>query len=167
EDRPEEALALYQQLASAPADGDEDFYRAWALDGISKSEASLGRDAEAAQALDQAIDVFDQARSQFRSDEFKMGLFSDLQSVFERAIAMHSKLGQADKAFDISERSRARALLDAVAGNASDRAGQEAAALDAQSLEKMLRPDEVVVAYHALPDQLMAWTLSSEGVREA
>ena len=167
EGRPEEALALYQQLANAPTDGDEDFYRAWALDGISKSEAALGRDAEAAQALDQAIDVFDQARSQFRSDEFKMGLFSDLQSVFERAIAMHSKLGQADKAFDISERSRARALLDAVAGNASDRAGQEAAALDAQSLEKMLRPDEVVVAYHALPDQLMAWTLSSEGVREA
>ncbi|RZA17632.1 MAG: CHAT domain-containing protein [Lysobacteraceae bacterium] len=165
EGKPAEALVLYQQLASAPVTGDEGFYRAWALDGISKSEAALGRDAEAAQALDQALDVFDQARAKFRSDEFKMGLFSDLQVVFERAIGMHSRLGQPDKAFDISERSRARALLDAVSGRAEIDNG-DASALDAATLRTMLRPDEVVVAYHALPDRLMAWVLSSEGVRE-
>ena len=101
ENRPEEALVLYRQLAEAPAAGDEDFYRAWALDGISKSQSALGHDAEAAQALDQAIDVFDRARSQFRSDEFKMGLFSDLQAVFERAIGLHSRLGQPAQAFRI------------------------------------------------------------------
>ena len=166
EDKPAEALALYQALANAPADGDEDFYRAWALDGMSKSQAALGNEAEAAQSLDQAIDVFDQARSQFRSDEFKMGLFSDLQNVFERAIGMHSKLGQPARAFDISERSRSRALLDAVSGRA-DLKGDAGKAMDAATLQKMLRPDEVVVAYHALPDRLMAWVLSNEGVREA
>ncbi len=166
ENKPAEALALYQALANAPADGDEDFYRAWALDGMSKSQAALGNEAEAAQSLDQAIDVFDRARSQFRSDEFKMGLFSDLQNVFERAIRMHSKLGQPALAFDISERSRSRALLDAVAGRAELK-GDAGKALDAASLQKMLQPDEVVVAYHALPDRLMAWVLSSDGVREA
>ena len=166
ENKPAEALALYQALANAPADGDEDFYRAWALDGMSKSQAALGNEAEAAQSLDQALIVFDQARSQFRSDEFKMGLFSDLQVVFERAIGMHSRLGQADKAFDISERSRSRALLDAVAGRAELK-GDAGKALDAAALQAMLQPDEVVVAYHALPDRLMAWTLSKDGVREA
>ncbi|HSD18241.1 MAG TPA: CHAT domain-containing protein [Thermomonas sp.] len=165
EDKPAEALALYQQLASAPVSGDEGFYRAWALDGISKSESALGNEARAAQALDQAIDVFDKARAKFRSDEFKMGLFSDLQVVFERAIGMHSRLGEPGKAFDISERSRARALLDAVAGRAEIGNG-EAEALDAATLQTMLKPDEVVVAYHALPDRLMAWVLSNEGVRE-
>ena len=166
ENKPAEALALYQQLASAPVSGDEGFYRAWALDGISKSESALGNEAQAAQALDQAIDVFDKARAKFRSDEFKMGLFSDLQVVFERAIGMHSRLGQPAKAFDISERSRARALLDAVAGRAEVGNG-EAVALDAATLQAMLKADEVVVAYHALPDRLVAWVLSSEGVREA
>ena len=166
ENKPAEALALYQQLASAPVNGDEGFYRAWALDGISKSESALGNEAQAAQALDQAIDVFDKARAKFRSDEFKMGLFSDLQVVFERAIGMHSRLGQPAKAFDISERSRARALLDAVAGRAEIGNG-EAIALDATTLQAMLRPDEVVVAYHALPDRLVAWVLSNDGVREA
>lgn len=166
EDRPAEALALYQALAEAPADGDEDFYRAWALDGMSRSQTALGQDAEAAQSLDQAIAVFDRARSQFRSDEFKMGLFSDLQTVFERAIGMHSGLGQPAQAFDISERSRSRALLDAVAGRA-DLKGDAGKALDAATLRAMLLPDERVVAYHALPDRLMAWVLSRDGVREA
>ena len=165
ENKPAEALALYQQLASAPVSGDEGFYRAWALDGISKSESALGNEAQAAQALDQAIDVFDKARAKFRSDEFKMGLFSDLQVVFERAIGMHTRLGEPAKAFDISERSRARALLDAVAGRAEVGNG-EAIALDAATLQTMLRSDEVVVAYHSLPDRLMAWVLSSDGVRE-
>jgi CHAT domain-containing protein len=165
EHKPAEALVLYQQLANAPADGDEDFYRAWALDGMSKSQAALGNDNDAAQSLDQAIAVFDKARSQFRSDEFKMGLFSDLQAVFERAIALHSKLGQADQAFDISERSRSRALLDAVSGRADIDRG-EAAALDAKALQAMLKPDEVVVAYHTLPDRLAAWVLTRDGVRE-
>ncbi len=165
ENKPEEALVLYRQLADAPAAGDEDFYRAWALDGISKSQSALGRDAEAAQALDQAIDVFDRARSQFRSDEFKMGLFSDLQSVFERAIGLHSRLGQPAQAFDISERSRSRALLDAVSGRVEfDQAA--VATLDAAALQAMLEPDEVVVAFHTLPDRLLAWVLSREGVRE-
>lgn len=165
EGKPAEALAVYRQLAEAPASGDEGFYRAWALDGISRSEQALGQDAAAAQALDQAIDEFDKARAQFRSDEFKMGLFSDLQSVFERAIALHSKLGQPAQAFDISERSRARALLDAVAGRAEIDRG-EAAALDADTLRAMLAPDEVVVAYHTLPDRLLAWVLTRDGVRE-
>jgi len=166
EGKPSEALALYQALADAPADGDETFYRAWALDGISKSQAALGQDAEAARALDEAIDTFDRARAQFRSDEFKMGLFSDLQAVFERAIVLNDRLGQPARAFDISERSRARALLDAVAGRA-DLKGDTGAAMDAAQLQAMLAPDEVVVAYHTLPDRLVAWVLSRDGVRQA
>ena len=165
ENKPAEALTLYQQLANAPVTGDEGFYRAWAFDGISKSENALGHDAEAAQALDKALEAFDKARSKFRSDEFKMGLFSDLQSVFERAISLHSKLGEPALAFDISERSRARALLDAVAGRA-DVNNDTATAMDSAALQQMLKPDEVVVAYHSLSDRLVAWVLTNQGVRE-
>src|SRR3546814_960836 len=86
----------------------------WALDGISRSQAALGRPAEAARSLEQALASFDQVRARFRSEEFKMGLFSDLQKVFERAIGLYTELDQPARAFDISERSRARALLDSV-----------------------------------------------------
>ncbi len=165
EDRPSEALAVYQQLVENPAGGDEGFFRAWALDGVARSQQALGNSGEAATALDQAVAEFDRARARFRSDEFKMGLFSDLQSVFERAIDLHSKLGQAALAFDISERSRSRALLDAVAGRA-ELNGDDVAALDSEKLRALLKDDELVVAYHALPDRLVAWVLSPQGVRE-
>jgi hypothetical protein len=94
-----------------------------------------------------------------------MGLVSDLQNVFERAIGMHSKLGQPAQAFDISERSRSRALLDAVSGRAELK-GDTGKALDAATLQKMLRADEVV-GLPRIAGPLMAWVLSSEGVREA
>ena len=75
----------------------------------------MGDETDAANSLDEALTEFERARARFRSDEFKMGLFSDAQEAFERAIALHDKLGQVERAFDISERSRARALLDSIA----------------------------------------------------
>lgn len=168
ENQPEQALAVFRQLAETPVDdagGDGVFYRAWALDGVSRSESALGDQAKAAQALDEAIDEFERARARFRSDEFKMGLFSDAQDVFERAVALHDRLGQTERAFDISERSRSRALLDSIAGRA--KIGEtETAALDVQTLRTGLAPDEEVVAYYTLPDRLVAWVLTRDGVRE-
>src|SRR3546814_9925129 len=77
----DEALALFQhELETADSiTEDAGFYRMWALDGISRSQAALGRPAEAARSLEQALASFDQVRARFRSEEFKMGLFSDLQ----------------------------------------------------------------------------------------
>lgn len=167
EKRPQQALEVFRQLADQPVDaaaGEGVFYRAWALDGISRSEAALGNEAGAARALDEAISEFERARARFRSDEFKMGLFSDSQDVFERAIGLHERLGQTAEAFEISERSRARALLDAVAGRA-DLGEAIATALDVATLQAALAPDEAVVAYHTLPDQLAAWVLTRDGVR--
>ncbi len=165
EQKPAEALQVYQQLVDSSVAGDELFYRAWGLDGVSQSHVALGDRVAAAAALDESLGMFDKARAHFRSDDFKMGLFSDLQSVFERAITMHTDLGQAEQAFDISERSRARALLDAVA----ERGKVDAAAIsavDARSLRARLRNDEVVVAYHSLQDRLLVWVLTQQGVRE-
>ena len=168
ERQPAQALAVYQQLAAMPVDdaaGDGVFYRAWALDGMSRSQAALGDEAAAASSLDEALTEFERARARFRSDDFKMGLFSDAQEAFERAIDLHDKLGQTELAFDISERSRARALLDSIAGRA-DLSATETTALDVQALRAGLAPDEAVVAFHTLPDHLVAWVLTHDGVRE-
>src|SRR3546814_11958353 len=94
-----------------------------------------------------------------------MGLFSDLQKVFERAIGLYTELDQPARAFDISERSRARALLDSV----SDRGEVSAEASEAMAvaeLQPLLRADETVVAYHPLHDRLLVWMVGRERVRE-
>ena len=166
ENKPAQALALFQRLAAQTVPGDEGNYRMWALDGVSRSEQALGHPDQAAQALDQALAAFDNVRARFRSDEFKMGLFSDLQSVFERAIGLYSQTGNPERAFAVSERSRARALLDAVADRGKTPEDATAQVADVASLRKLLRADERIVAFHSLKDQLLVWVISPEGVSE-
>ncbi|HST44745.1 MAG TPA: CHAT domain-containing protein [Luteimonas sp.] len=160
-----DALVLFEGLAATPVPGDEGNYRMWALDGVSRSQEALGRPREAAAALDQALAAVDDVRARFRSEEFRMGLFSDLQSIFERAIRLHADTGDDARAFAISERSRARALLDAVADRG--RAPEDATAppVELGALQALLHADERLIAYHALPDVLLAWVVSPAGVR--
>ncbi|MEZ0469742.1 CHAT domain-containing protein [Luteimonas salinilitoris] len=166
ENNPAEALTLFQGLVGKQVADDEGFYTLWALDGMSKSEQALGRPQAAAQSLERALAAFDRVRARFRSEEFRMGLFSDLQAVFDRAIRLYSETGDAERAFDVSERSRARALLDAVADRGRTPEDATAAAIDVATLRRQLRPDERVIAYHSLEDVLLAWVISPGGVSE-
>jgi hypothetical protein len=115
EHKPAQARASFQALTGKSYGVDSNYFQLWAWDGVAQS-AQAGDPAGALVAINHALDGVDQARSRFRSEEFKIGLFSDLQSVFDRAIGLHLAAGDARGAFDVSERSRARALLDAVRG---------------------------------------------------
>lgn len=164
EKKPAEAKALYTDLTTRQAGTDTEYYRLWAWDGLARSELALGDKAGAADALGRAIGNVDKVRSRFRSEEFKMGLFSDLQSVFERAIGLYADVGDAQRAFEVSERSRSRALLDAVRGRArlSEQAVQT---IDLPTLQRALRPDERVVQFHALPSRLQVWVVGPDSIR--
>lgn len=166
EGRPGEALDLFRRLASEPIAGDEGNHRMWALDGVSLSEQALGNHAGAAQALERAIASFDEVRARFRSDEFKMGLFASFQDVFDRAIRLYSDAGDGERAFDISERSRARALLDAIADRGRRSSDTDAPPIAVSTLHVQLRPGERLIAYHSLEDELLAWVVSREGVTQ-
>ncbi|MGO4779400.1 tetratricopeptide repeat protein, partial [Lysobacter sp. 2RAB21] len=48
ENKPAQALALFQRLAAQKVPGDEGNYRMWALDGVSRSEQALGHPDQAA-----------------------------------------------------------------------------------------------------------------------
>jgi CHAT domain-containing protein/predicted negative regulator of RcsB-dependent stress response len=164
ENKPAEALKVYQQIADGSGGSDSDYYRVWAYDGIARAKVALGDNAGAAVALQSAIDGFDRVRAQFRSEEVKMGLFSDVQDVFARAIDLNASLGQSEQAFDISERSRARALVDAV----RDRRKTGALSADAAtmgSIQAQLAPDERIVEFHSLKDRLLVWVVDSKSQR--
>ncbi|RZL86710.1 MAG: CHAT domain-containing protein [Variovorax sp.] len=164
ENKPAEARDLYRQLAVRQVGTDSGYYQLWAWDGVARSELALGDKKAAADAVGRALGSVDGVRAKFRSEEFKMGLFSDLQSVFERGVGLYSDVGDSRQAFETSERSRSRALLDAVRGRA--RVSQEAAAtVDLATLQRTLLPDERVLQFHALPDRLQAWVVSPAGIQ--
>lgn len=164
EKKPEDALAAYRKLTTRTYGVDSNYYQLWAWEGVARAEQALGRPAEAAQAIDRALADIDQVRSRFRSEEIKIGLFSDLQSVFERALALHGQAGDEARAFEISERSRARALLDTVRGRADLDAGA-AQTLNLPALQANLRPDERVVEFHALPSYLQVWVIGPGSIK--
>ncbi|MDI3382254.1 CHAT domain-containing protein [Xenophilus aerolatus] len=164
EKKPAEAKALYTALTTRQMGTDTEYYRLWAWDGVARSDLALGQTQAAADALGRAIGSVDQVRSRFRSEEFKMGLFSDLQSVFERAVGLYSDVGDAQRAFEISERSRSRALLDAVRGRAKV-SEQAATTIDLATLQRSLQADERVVEFHALPERLQAWVIGPDGIK--
>ena len=164
EKKPAEAKALYTALTTRQMGTDTEYYRLWAWDGVARSDIALGQKQSAAEALGRAIGSVDQVRSRFRSEEFKMGLFSDLQSVFERAVGLYSDVGDAQRAFEISERSRSRALLDAVRGRAKV-SEQAATTIDLATLQRSLKADERVVEFHSLPERLQVWVIAPDGIR--
>jgi len=163
ENKPAEARDLYRALAERQVGVDSGYYQLWAWDGVARSELALGEKQAAADAVGHALGDIDKVRAKFRSEEFKMGLFSDLQSVFERGVSVYSDAGDARRAFEVSEHSRSRALLDAVRGRAKlDE--QAAATVDLATLQRTLASDERVVQFHSLPDRLMVWVVGPSSI---
>jgi CHAT domain-containing protein len=165
ENKPADALALYRELETAASGSDVGYQRFWAEDGIARSQLALGDKTQAVGTWTQALDGLDQVRAQFHSEEFKIGLFSDVQTVFEQVIDLYSQMGDSAHAFDLSERSRARALLDEVRDRAKLQPGV-ASTVPLATLQKQLLPDERVVEFHALPGRLLVWVIGSDGIRE-
>lgn len=164
EGRPAQAREVYLRLSAAKGGTDLGYDQVWAWDGVARSELALGHKPEAAEAMGRALAGVDRVRARFRSDEFKMGLFSDLQSVFERAVELYADLGLAREAFEVSEHSRSRALLDAVRGRA--RVSEEATAVvDLAALQRLLAPDERLLQFHALPGRLQVWVVGATEIR--
>lgn len=165
ENKPADAQALYRELETAAAGSDGGYQRFWAEDGIARSQLALGDKVQAVSTWTQALDGLDQVRAQFHSEEFKMGLFSDVQTVFEQTIDLYSQMGDSAHAFDLSERSRARALLDEVRDRTTLQPGI-ASTVALATLQKELQPDERVIEFHALSDRLLVWVIGSDGIRE-
>jgi len=165
EKNPEMARELYREQTTQKAGVDASYYRMWAWDGVARAEQMLGNQQAAADASSQAVAAADSVRARFRSEEFKMGLFSDVQSIFDRAIGLYVELGDNGRALELSERGRSRALLDAVRGRGGSNATLTAAAPDLAAMQRVLRADERVLEFHSLPDRLQVWVVSTTGVQ--
>ena len=165
QNRPQEAREAYMRLDARSSSGSDGGYASlWAWEGVARAELALGDKQSAINALMRALANVDTVRARFRSEEFKMGLFSDLQDVFDRGVSLHSELGDAARAFELSERSRARALLDSVRERAQLGNNLAVSTVDLPTLQRALAPDERIVQFHALSDRLIVWVISSKDI---
>ena len=168
EGRPDEALKAFE-LATRSAKGpDASYQRLWALDGMGRSQLALGQRDAARTTYTDATQLADGIRARFRSEEFKTGLFGDVQDVFSTAIMLQVEAGDQARAWQISEQSRSRALLDILRGRVSTApGGVDGAAMVAASLadvQASLREGETIVQFHSLDDRLLVWKIKAAGM---
>jgi len=164
EGQPAEAAQLYRAMTRERSGVDSAYERLWGWEGLARSEAVQGNRQAAGRAYAQALDTVDTVRAKFRSEEFKMGLFSSVQTVFDGATAFYADEEETARAFDVGERSRSRALLDEVRQRA--RLPEDMTqTLDVAEVQHLLAPDESVVQFYALPDQLLVWVVDTRQIR--
>ena len=170
EGKPREAMKIFSQAAEQATGSDAAYHRLWAQEGRARSLLALEDKTQARQAYAQAAKESESIRARFRSEEFKTGLFGDVQQIFDRAISLSMEAGETQAAWRLSEASRSRALLDMVRERVSLAGPGDQAALNADPLSEgqvraTLRAGEAIVEYHSLEDRLLAWVLRPSGIQ--
>lgn len=167
EHKPQAALDAFAASA-AKGGSDASYDKLWAQEGMGRAYLALGDRAKARDAWLTALDESESIRARFRSDEFKTGLFSDTQTVFEETIALVVEDGDYAQAWALSEKSRSRALLDVVRNRLAssvDETQLNGRALSLDDVRGALKPGEAIVEFHGLPDKMIAWVVRADGIR--
>ena len=169
ENQPAEAMQHFSSAAAQAAGTDAAYHRLWAQEGRARSLLALGDKKGASVAYVDAARASELIRARFRSEEFKAGLFGDVQQIFDRAIALSAETGDAATAWQLSESSRSRALLDVLRERVTPATNEAAAAMrggppEVAQMSAALRPGEAVIEFHSLEQRLLAWVIRPSGI---
>ena len=166
EGKPEVAVKLYESALNAQAEGADFAYEQfWAYEGLGRARLASGDKTGALQAYLDAISQSEKVRARFRSDEIKTGLFGELQEAFSQAVQLLMEEGRQAEAWEISERGRARALLDLLRNRVKPGGAAAAPPAKVTDLASLLKPGEVVIGYHVLGARTYGWAIRVGGVK--
>ena len=131
-----------------------------ALEGLGRVAAARGDLDGALRALEEAIGLIEEVSAQLKRSSLREGFFGQERSVYAAAVEALHRLAQRDpggghdrRAFEIVQRAKARALLDALG-----RGARRGRPLDAGAAAA-LRPRDTLVEYFVGETQLFAWVL--------
>lgn len=166
----EDASLLYEEaLRNSSESHDAPYERFWLMAGNAQAKTASGNSAAAVQNYLEAIKESEKVRARFRSEEFKTGLFGEMQDVFGRAVQLLMELGRAEQAWEISEQSRSRALLDMIrnrvklAHNGIALADIYSNPIKTRDISSKLNPNDLLVSYHMLDDRGFIWAIRKSG----
>ena len=146
-------------------------WRAYA--GIAAAHHQINDLNKAKLAYGKSVQVIESMRAGLQSDESRSGFFSDagVQAVYSDYSELLMHLGEVEAAWNISERSRSRAFIDALGSQkmrlaSMNRVNKEQAsdfdqvsAIDARDLAELVGRDTAVVEYHVTKGHLLVWVL--------
>lgn len=161
----DQALPLFQRIAANASGSDALYHRLWANEGLGRVELQRGNKAAALKAYLDTVAIAEQLRGKFQSDEFKTGLFGDIQKVFDTALDLAITQREFETAWVLSEASRSRQLLDAVRDRAADSLAEHRITL--AELQKSLAGGEAVLQFHVMEQRSVVWLVTRTGLSAA
>jgi len=162
---PDQALVLFRQIASEAATGDALYNKLWATEGMGRVELARGDKPAALKSYLETVRLADSLRGKFQSEEFKTGLFGDIQKVFDTALDLSITTRDFEAAWTLSEASRSRQLLDSIRDRAADSLAEHRVTLI--ELQKTLGPGEAVLQFHVLDNRAIVWLITRSGLSAA
>lgn len=105
-----------------------------------------------------AIDALDAQRDAITDLNLRSRMLDTAQELFEEAIALQVREGNAEEAFRLAERARARVLLDVLGGNPQP-------VTSSSEVARLLAPETLLIEYAVLPDELVVFAIRHDGMR--
>jgi CHAT domain-containing protein len=135
----------------------------WQLQsGIGFAQARQGRFISAATSLRRAIDVIETGAGSIQSPENRFGFLHDKWITYAELAQIEANRGRVAEAFELSERMRARQLVDML--KASDKTGLNKTVQTADVVRALDR-DEVLVEYLLGDSTSTAFVISRNGIK--
>jgi tetratricopeptide (TPR) repeat protein len=145
-------------LAVAEASGSAEG-RWSAREGLGRIAAAQGDLTGALARLEEALAVIERVRSGLERDSWRAGYFGDKRAVYAAAVDVLWRRGEAERAFGIVQRAKARDLLDTLGSGE-----HPAAPLRASDIRERIG-DDVVLEYFLGEDRLYLWVLRRTDLR--
>ncbi|HVT42854.1 MAG TPA: CHAT domain-containing protein [Thermoanaerobaculia bacterium] len=132
----------------------------------SRAERQLGDLVAARASLSRALEIIEEKRRGIHNVEQRALTFAPAAEIFSEAISLEIDAGDAGAAFDLSERSRARALLDRF--ELRDAAAREVAnPYSSTEVRERLAQDAAIILYKSLPGRVAIFVVRPDGVSMA
>jgi CHAT domain-containing protein/Tfp pilus assembly protein PilF len=113
--RLQDALRYYQQSLALSQDIGDPYQQIRALNNLSWIYKNQGEIQIALKYVEDAIKVIENLRNQINTDDLRLSYFGTQQSSYVLNIDLLMELGREDEAFNTSEKSRARTLIELLA----------------------------------------------------
>lgn len=143
------AIAFFEQAELG-------YYLSNALFVRARAELALGDEESADQDFRRGLRAIERARDSAPPGSLRMTLYDQATTLFDEILLFQARRGEGDRAFEISERVRARQLLD--------RSAPAGAILGVREIQRRLPEGTVLLKYALLPDRLLVWALDRERV---
>lgn len=167
-----ESAEQHYTSAAAYYDGTEmQALREEANTGLMGALAALGRDDELARRIPANIEFIEQYREKIRDERDRTSFFGTRVSVYDIAAALEHKRGNDERAFDYTEMSSSRVLLDGLEKGAPAAVDGAPAMATPQGTAKPLGLRDIqarmpagtqIVEYTVLDDRLLVWVVTRE-----